>query len=98
MTAIPSWAAEQYADVYGIAEDSGKMQILTLNEVNELKTSAEKQFGIKIHFHDSCGGQSFSVDTITPDIQKFIRNFFDNKGMKVAFSDDMCAFFVKETE
>ncbi|MEE1013379.1 MAG: hypothetical protein U0L92_03595 [Clostridia bacterium] len=74
------------------------MLTLTLSEVNELKTSAEKQFGIKIHFHDCCGGQSFSADSITPEAQTFISTYFEKKGLRAEFSDDMRAFVVREAQ
>ena len=72
------------------------MLTLSLLEVNELKTSAEQQFGIKIHFHDCCGAQSFSVDSMTPEAQTFIRTYFEEKGLQAEFSDDMRAFVVRE--
>ena len=72
------------------------MTTLTISEVSEFKSSIEKQFGIKIHFHDSCGGQYFSSGTTISDMKDYILAYMKEKGLRAEFSDDMHSFFVKE--
>lgn len=53
--------------------------ILSLYEVAELKKEIEEKFLIKIHFHDGCGGQYFTVDTPTVELKEFISSYFSKK-------------------
>ena len=50
--------------------------ILSLTDVTELKKEVEQQFSVKVHFCDSCGGQSFTVESPTEELKEFISTFF----------------------
>lgn len=66
--------------------------ILTLSEVTELKAAVRSRFGTELHFHDCCGGQSFSVDKTDKEMRKFIADFFAAKKLNITFSDNGLQF------
>ncbi len=72
------------------------MYTLTLSEVTELKTAVKNQFDCVIHFHDCCGGQSFSMENPTEETKKFITAFFAAKKLNVVFSKDGTQFSTEE--
>lgn len=62
---------------------------LNLSEVIELKKLVQTQFAIQLHFHDSCGGQSFSAEEpIRQEVKEFLRKYFGEKRYQVLFSED----------
>lgn len=69
--------------------------ILSLTDVRELKKEVEQQFSVKVHFCDSCGGQSFTVESPTEELKEFISTFFAKKNLKAVFSEDGKYFTVK---
>jgi hypothetical protein len=69
--------------------------ILSLSEVAEFKKAVTERFSVKVHFCDSCGGQSFTVESPTDDLKKFVVAFFDAKNLQVIFSGNGELFTVK---
>ena len=72
------------------------MYVLTLSEVSELKNLIKNKFNTILHFHDSCGGQIFSLDKSDENLREFIAAFFTEKKLRVIFSDDSTQFSVEE--
>jgi len=70
--------------------------ILTLFEVNKLKKEVFDRFSAKIHFHDGCGGQYFSLDESNDELQKYITAYFTDMNIQAAFSEDGLYFTVKK--
>lgn len=66
--------------------------VFGISDAVEFKTAFDKQFGGGLHFHDSCGGQSFSLDVANAKIKDFIESYFDGKNIKVVFSGDGLSF------
>lgn len=70
--------------------------ILTSFEVANIKKEIAKKFSVQVHFHDGCGGQYFTVEKMTEELQKYITYFFAEKNMNVLFSENGGQFFVEE--
>lgn len=66
------------------------MAILSLMEMSKLK-SLVTQYGYAIHMHDTCGGQSFTLEPISSDLNQQVytalKDFFNERGMKLDFYD-----------
>lgn len=69
--------------------------VLSLSEVIELKQKVQQLFNADIHFHDACGGQSFSLDRADSALQEFITHYCCEKGLNVIFSEDHLQFYIK---
>ena len=61
--------------------------LLTLDEVIELKELVKERFHTDLHYHDTCGGQSFEVDNMTPEMRAYFTGYFDALDLRTAFSD-----------
>lgn len=70
--------------------------ILSISDVSELKKEVTKRFAIKVHFCDSCGGQSFKIENPTEEVIHFITLFFAEKNLKAVFSENGEYFIVKK--
>ena len=70
--------------------------ILTLNDVAMLKKALENRFSARIHFHDGCGGQYFTVDGLTGELKAFLCEYFSKRKLKVRFSESGDSFTVEE--
>lgn len=70
--------------------------ILTFNDVTELKNILEKNFSARLHFHDCCGGQYFTVDEPSDELKKFLTDYFYERKLKVNFSENGDSFSVEE--
>lgn len=69
---------------------------LNLSEVIELKKLVEEQFAVQLHFHDSCGGQSFSVDEpISRELEAILRTYFEKKRGQIRIAEDRHQFRVE---
>lgn len=68
--------------------------ILTFNDVAVLKNILEKRFSSRLHFHDCCGGQYFTVEELSDELKAFLTNYFSERNLKVNFSEN--GFFVEE--
>ncbi len=70
---------------------------LTYNDIVELNHFLEeKTLSYKVHMHDRCGGQSFTIRAIdentsnpneSDDVKKEIVKYFENKGYYPCFSE-----------
>lgn len=69
--------------------------ILSLSEVAESKKEVAERFSGKVHFCDSCVGQSFTVESPTEEYKKFVTTFFNAKNLQVVFSESGEHFTVK---
>ena len=69
--------------------------ILSLSDVSELKKEVAERFSATVHFCDSCGGQSFTVESPAEELKNFVTVFFDAKNLKVIFSENGEHFTVK---
>lgn len=69
--------------------------ILSLSDVSEFKKEVAERFSATVHFCDSCGGQSFTVESPTEEFKKFVTVFFDTKNLQVFFSENGEHFTVK---
>ena len=72
------------------------MSTLTLSEAAELKKTVESRFNTEVHFHDCCGGQSFSLNEADACAAEFIKNYLSEKGLCAVFSDNGLHFTVTE--
>ncbi|MGN0806537.1 MAG: hypothetical protein ACI4MC_05815 [Candidatus Coproplasma sp.] len=68
--------------------------ILTLNEVTELKKIIENRFSARLHFHDGCGGQYFTVDEPNDELKAFLTEYLSERKLEVRFSEN--GFTVEE--
>lgn len=68
--------------------------ILSLYEVAELKKDVEDKFSIKIHFHDACGGQHFTIENPTDELKKYIVSYFSKRNLNVLFSKNGTSFLI----
>ncbi len=64
------------------------MAVITFSNLIDLQNKIEP-FGCKIHMHDACGGQSFSLETkdekIDDEVYRIIESFFKDHRMTVSF-------------
>ncbi|MBQ8163030.1 MAG: hypothetical protein IJZ93_01510 [Clostridia bacterium] len=70
--------------------------ILSFSDITEFKKAIDQRFSIKIHFHDCCGGQHFTVDEMTEELKEYIASYFAERKLKVRFSEDSKHFSVEE--
>ena len=68
------------------------MTVIDFSEVIKLKEAVQKEFGEKVHFHDACGGQYFTLETENPQMNKFIADFLKKMGYEVLFDKDQKSF------
>ena len=69
------------------------MPIISTIETAQLKKELAENFGAELHLHDSCGGQSFSMDKSGEDITEYIKTFFAERGVKIKFTPDGKQFY-----
>ena len=62
--------------------------ILSLSDIAEFKKEVAERFSVKVHFCDSCGGQSFTVESPTEEIKAYITDFLAAKKLEPIFSED----------
>lgn len=73
--------------------------VFTITEAASLKEAAKTQFSAVLHFHDACGGQSFSLDApASPALRDFIAGFAAEKGGCVLFDDDGLSFRIVHSD
>lgn len=70
--------------------------IFTYNEVIELNHMIEEQgLPFKLHLHDACGSQSFSLEALNQsleegsydEVKRAISVYFEGKGFRIRFSE-----------
>lgn len=67
--------------------------VISTIEIARLKRELAEKFSAALHSHDSCGGQSFSIDKGGEDISEFINAFFAELGAKIKFTPDGKQFY-----
>ena len=67
--------------------------IISTLEIAQLKRELADKFSAELHSHDSCGGQSFSLDKSGEDITEYITAFFAELGVKIKFTPDNKQFY-----
>ncbi len=79
--------------------------IITYNEVIEINhLLEEKELRFKLHLHDACGSQSFTVEALgncacegrSEEMKREITQYFSNKGIAIRFLDNDLEFVIKE--
>lgn len=67
---------------------------LTFEEILEFKAEVRERFSVEVHCHDSCGGQSFSLDKADEGVRDYITQYLKQKGLHAVFSEDGIQFTV----
>lgn len=70
--------------------------MISFTDVVPFKKEIQEKFGQNIHFHDRCGGQFFTIDEPSEELQMYITGYFAAKGVKTQFSDDGDKFMIEE--
>lgn len=71
------------------------MFIISLAEAAELKRIAGEKFAVSLHFHDSCGGQYFSLDEpADAGLMAWLSEYAEGKKLRVLFSEDGLGFYL----
>ncbi len=79
--------------------------IVTYNEVIELRHRIEEQgLPFKLHLHDACGSQSFSLEPLHQSIEagsydevkRAVSGYFEGKGFRIRFSEFDLTFTVEQ--
>ncbi len=77
--------------------------IITYNDVHEINQKLkEKELKFKLHLHDVCGSQSFTIELIgsnmnknhNEEMKKVIQGYFEAKHVKVEFLENSLEFFI----
>lgn len=68
--------------------------IFTLSDSIKLKQEILNRFQVKIHFHDACGRQYFTLEKSNENIKKYITEYFKKQNMKAVFSEDGLQFVI----
>ena len=74
------------------------MKRINLYDAIEFKKSIKEQFDIDVHWHDSCGGQYFELETTNNLITEFIEAYFREKNIGMIFNDKKTEFRLVEIE
>lgn len=79
--------------------------IVTYNEVIEINHLLEEDnLRFKLHLHDACGSQSFTVEVLSScacegrydEMKQKITQYFMNKGVSVRFLDSNLEFVISD--
>lgn len=70
--------------------------VLSFDLVIELKNALKENFSVYLHMHDTCGGQSFSLDQTSDDVVSFIQDYFKKQNLTAVFREDKLGFAVEE--
>lgn len=77
--------------------------IVTYNEVIELNhVLEEKGLLFKLHLHDACGSQSFTIEPLSDcscegryeDMEREVTKYFESKGITIRFLDNHLEFVI----
>lgn len=69
------------------------MSVISTIEIAMLKKEAEEKFSAAVHFHDSCGGQSFSLSKTSEELREYITAFFKERSVTIKFTPDGLQFY-----
>lgn len=72
------------------------MPIIDFSEVLKIKDAVKEKFGEKVHFHDACGGQYFTLEKTNPEIVEFIKTFMLKQGYKADFDPKGFSFTLED--
>lgn len=61
---------------------------LNLDQVLDLKEIVKERFGVEVHYHDTCGGQSFDVKEMTPELKSYLQGYFDALDLRASFGEN----------
>ena len=65
------------------------MAIIDFSEVIKLKEAVKKEFDEKVHFHDACGGQYFTLEKNDENLRNFITQYLKKDGYEVKFDTEI---------
>ncbi len=68
--------------------------LLSFDDIIELKSNLLKIYNEKLHTHDTCGGQYFSLDKTNDEIENYIKQYLKKKNITPIFSEDKLSFSV----
>ena len=66
--------------------------ILSFDDVRELKREVAEKFSVPVHFHDGCGGQSFTLEAPDPDLITCITRYCTERNRRAVFIGDGTRF------
>ena len=69
--------------------------ILKFDDVIKLKELILREYNAKLHMHDTCGGQYFSLDTKLDGVEEFVNEYLSQYNMSAKFSQDSLSFTVE---
>ncbi|MCR5265710.1 MAG: hypothetical protein K6E29_03845 [Cyanobacteria bacterium RUI128] len=61
---------------------------IDITKIIELKNILEEKFESKLHLHDTCGGQYFSVENLTPSAKDYIEYYFSERNYQTIYDND----------
>ena len=70
------------------------MPIIDFSKVIKLKEAVQNEFDEKVHFHDACGGQYFTLENTSPKLQEFINAQVQTLDYTAKFSPDGLSFTI----
>ncbi|MCB7320655.1 RDAC family protein [Lacrimispora sp. 210928-DFI.3.58] len=71
------------------------MTVISLTEAAKLKAVLKDNFSVQLHFHDSCGGQYFSLDEPAEEsLRQWIADYAEEKRLRAVFTEDRCGFYL----
>ena len=65
------------------------MAIIDFSEIIKLKEAVKKEFDEKVHFHDACGGQYFTLKKNDENLRNFITQYLGKDGYEVKFDTEI---------
>ena len=68
---------------------------LNLDEIINLKNFILDNFNEKLHVHDTCGGQYFTLDTQIDNLENVTNDYFSKKNLQAKFSNDKLSFTIE---
>lgn len=72
------------------------MAIVDFSEVIKLKNAVNSEFGEKVHFHDACGGQYFTLEKNNPEMVEFIKTYVQKLGYMADFDVNGLSFTMED--
>ena len=70
--------------------------LLDLDEIINLKNFILDNFNEKLHVHNTCSGQYFTLDTQIDNLENVINNYLSKKNLQAKFSDDKLSFTIEQ--
>lgn len=64
--------------------------------VTALKQAVQAECSAKLHFHDGCGGQYFTLEEPTDKVCAFVLAYLEREGISAVFSEDRTQFVLTE--